>query len=190
MNHAWESATTYSTLQELANASTIIVIGNVTSTKTVGVGSNPVVPVTIYNVTVSAVFRHEFAGGVVPGLVIPVGMVGGTIGNNTMTVAGYPTLTKGGTYILFLNPAGGIYTGNSRIDAGAGFLENYVDTTGDLELMTQGGPQGLYYVQGGMVCSIESIYPQTDAWLPIKLSGTPLAQFIEQLQTIVATLPK
>jgi len=52
-------------------------------------------------------------------------------------------------------------------------------------LMTPGGPQGLFYIQGGNVYSMDNMYPQADSWIPTKVSGVPLSQFVQEIQADV-----
>lgn len=83
-----------------------------------------------------------------------------------MSITGYPTLSVGQSYVLFL--AFRVCT-NELAD-----LFNASVTTG--------GPQGLFSVQGGNVYSLDNTYPQADSWLPVKADGIPLAQFEAMVQ--------
>jgi hypothetical protein len=188
-NVPWaEVTTTYPTLQNLENAASVAVIGNVTSASTVTVRG---VPVTLYEVTISTMLKNDsYFPALAAGMTIPVGQVGGAAGNETMALNGYPTLVQGDTYVLFLNPAGGIVVGNSNsVNPGAPF-EDYVGAVGFVAYMTQGGPQGLFYVQGGNVYSLDNVYPQADSWLPIRVSGVPTSQFVQEiLSAAISTTP-
>jgi hypothetical protein len=150
---------TYKTLGALKAATDSAIIANVRSASTVSIGG---VPVTRYNVAVS---QTIIGTQITPGTVIPVAQIGGTANGTTMRLTGYPTLTLGGTYVFFLNYAG-----------------TYLVSYYTLFPLTVGGAQGLFYVQNGKVFSLDNMYPQADAWLPVKAAGVPLAQFIQQVQ--------
>jgi len=160
----------YDTLHDLAANSSAIIVGNVTSEETAGVndsalfggGKMPLVPVTYYNVTVSSVLTK--GSGLEPGHSLIVPQVGGTIDHTTMNVTGYPTLSIGHSYVFFL-------TRDTHIP------EIYADY-----LVTTGAAQGLFYIQGGKVYSLDNMYPKADAWLLVKAAGVPLSQFIAEVQ--------
>jgi len=160
-------------MQDLASASTTVIVGNVTAENTIGVNDSiefgasvPLVPVTDYNVTVTTVLL-DHGYGLKPGFWTIVPQVGGTFGHTTMNVTGYPTLSVGTSYVFFL-------TGKPSI------LGIYYD-------LTTAGAQGLFYIQGGNVYSLDNMYPQADSWLPVKANGVPLAQFVQQIQPAVAS---
>jgi len=168
----------YSTMQDLASHSTAIIVGSVTSEGTIGVNeSGPaeenvgLVPVTDYNVTIIAVLfddGNHFGIPLSNGTWTIVPQVGGTFGHTTMNVTGYPTLSVGMSYVFFLQQSsieGNLYDG----------------------LTTTGGAQGLFYIQGGNVYSLDNMYPQADSWLPVKANGVPLAQFVQQIQSALAS---
>jgi hypothetical protein len=147
----------------------------VTAAWTVAVGT---VPVTLCNVSSTTILKTptpadpyilEFGG------FIQVGEVGGTAANSTMSLQGYPDLNVGGTYVFFLSPSGG-----ASPDAPFGDEINLSLNLAVAE-MTQGGPQGLFSVQGGKVHSLDNMYPQADSWVPTKVSGVPLSQFVQEI---------
>lgn len=169
------------TLTDLVNASWYVFVGSVNATWTVAVGT---VPLTIYNVSSTIILKTptpaypyipEFGG------YIQVGEVGGTAANSTMSLQGYPDLTVGGTYVFFLSPSFG-----ASPDAPFADEINH-NPNQALDEMTQGGPQGLFYVQGGDVYSLDNMYPQADSWIPTKVSGVPLSQFIQEIQADVTS---
>jgi hypothetical protein len=165
----------YDTLGALASASITVVVANVTSEDTVGVndsalfgGNVGLVPVTDYNVTVSTVISGG-GYGLEPGYWLVVPQVGGTLGHTSMNVTGYPTLSVGRSYVFFLTtqaPIEIVYGGS---------------------LTTTGAAQGLFYIQGGDVYSLNNMYPQTDSWLPVKAAGVPLDQFISEVQSAASS---
>jgi hypothetical protein len=173
----------YQTTPGLAAASDYIVIANVTSISTVsqkpslsqpGDSSAPpgVIPVTFYNITV--IQTIEPIGGppsnVTAGALLTVGQIGGVAGGTNMSVSGYPTLSVGSEYVFFLGVPGS-------------FLTSYYVYHGLGTFVTVGGPQGLFYVQEKKVYSLDNLYPQADAWLPVKANGVPLAQFVSEVQS-------
>ena len=178
----------YKTLGALKSASSIIVVAQVTSTRTVGVNMSTfpaspftapksLIPVTGYNITVTTVL----SGG--PGLTgetLFVTQIGGTASGTTMNLAGYPGLSIGQSYVFFLSCCSG--TGE--------LLDLYEALDPYFTYITTGGPQGLFSVQGGNVYSLDNIYPQADAWLPVKANGIPLAQFVAEVQaaTVATTV--
>jgi hypothetical protein len=176
LNKVWPE---YETMRNLASSSQAIIVGNVTSEQTVGVddsfefggsGSVPLVPVTDYNVTITTVVLDR-GYGFVPGHWTIVPQVGGTFGHTTLNLTGYPTLSVGASYVFFVtnqSPIWGVYAPH---------------------LTTIGGAQGLFYIGGGDVYSLDNMYPQADAWLPIKVSGVPLAQFIQEVQAAATMVP-
>jgi len=160
----------YDTLAALTSASGTVVVGNVTSEQTVGVNVSAVfgsaavglVPVTNYYIDVTTVISGEWS--LEPGDGQLVAQVGGTVGANTMNVTGYPTLSVGQSYVFFLtyqSPTSGLY-GSAATTTGAG--------------------QGLFYIQGGNVYSLNNLYPQADSWLPVTADGVPLNQFVSEVQ--------
>lgn len=179
----WASLThPYQTLGELAASSEFVFVGNVTATWTLPSSG---VPVNLYNITVVTTLKgHPYT----PNPIFQLGEVGGTLSNKTTTVSGYPTLTVGGMYILFVYPAGGVCcTNGTEVLPNAPFSFQVDEAfPGTLVYVTQGGPQGLFYVQGGYVYSLDNMYPQADAWLPVKVPGVPLAQFIQEIQSAAA----
>jgi hypothetical protein len=81
-----------------------------------------------------------------------------------MNLTGYPTLSVGTSYVFFLtqkSPIQDIYS-------------NFTPTTG--------AAQGLFYIQDGNVYSLDNMYPQADAWLPVKANGVPLSEFVAEVQ--------
>jgi len=170
--NAWPQ---FSSLTALISASYTVVVATVTAVNTVGVNDSSIfgrnvglIPVTDYSVTVSQVVSDRVGYGLKPGYRVIVPQVGGTFGHTTMNVTGYPVLAVGQSYVFFL-------TNQTPIPV--------VYSEG---LTTVGAAQGLFYVQGGNVYSLDKMYPQADAWLPIKASGVPLAEFITQVQSAAA----
>jgi len=180
MNEIWQSQT-YSTMQDLASHSTAIIVGTLTSERVIGVNDSflfghivGLVPVTDYNVTIIAVLADDgnhFGIDISAGYWTIVPQIGGTFGQTTMNVTGYPTLDVGMSYVFFLTIShdapieGNLYNG----------------------LATTGGSQGLFYIQGGNVYSLDNMYPQADSWLPVKADGVPLARFVQQVQSALAS---
>jgi hypothetical protein len=153
----------YDSLANLIDSSKLVALANVTSATTVAVRG---VPVTHYDVTIIKIFVSNPTGNATAllGSSLVIAQIGGTLNGTTMNVQGYPTLAVGGSYVLFANYAG--------------FLAEYYE----INLMTIGGPQGLFYVQNGNVYSLDNMYPQADAWLPVKADGVLLAQFVAEVQ--------
>ncbi len=154
---------TYPTVEALKGSSEFVVLANVTSAKTIKVEG---VPVTNYNITVVTMLFGESGQKLPPGYVLPVSQIGGTVSNFTMHVGGYPQLTTSGTYLFFLTLPGS-------------FLEPYYGPS----WISVGGPQGTFVVEGGKVSSLDNLYPQDEAWLPVKVDGIPLDQFILEVQS-------
>ena len=177
----WQSlATVFPTLSALVNASVVVAVANVSSVWTV---SRSGVPVTLYNVTVITLLKDFFVP-VSTGEEITFGEIGGTNANESFALSGYPRLDVGSTYVLFLSPAGGIYEGNGQPPIGADApFSDYVSSSSIITYMTEGGPQGLFYVQSGSVYSLDNTNPQADTWLQVKANGIPLAEFIAQVQS-------
>ena len=174
----------YQTLQKLINETLAVpVLANVTSVSTKSVSG---VPVTLYEVTVI----ENLAGTATPsvGTTLPVDQVGGTLNGTTWSLSGYPILTVGGTYVLFLGAPGGTVGGIYGNTTYSGPLVSYQSSVDHGEAsITVGGPQGLFYVEGGRVYSLDNMYPQVDGWLPVKAAGVPLAQFIQEVQSAANT---
>ena len=172
----WASLTKpYNTLAELAAASDFVFLGNVTAAWTLPSGA---VPVDLYNITVVTTLKGQSYTSVVQ-----VGEIGGTTGNKSVTVSGYPSLAVGETYVLFVFPSGGVCCTNGTFVIPNAPFSLIVDMAfpSALPYVTQGGPQGLFYVQNGNVYSLDNEYPQADAWLPFKADGVPLAQFESEI---------
>jgi len=137
------------------------------------------VPVTLYTITVIANLKAGTA--VAPGFILTVGEVGGTAAGRTMTIEGYPLVAKGQTYVFFLAPSGGLAV-DGKFTTPPDPLSTYIDGAGNgFYYVTVGGPQGLFNVQAAQVSSHDAHYPQDDNWLPIKISGVPISQFITQV---------
>jgi hypothetical protein len=175
----------YNTLSSLTSTSHYVVVANVTSELTVGVnvsaddgpGVKGLVPVTGYNITVASVISDPFPGkpGLQPGDRLTVVQIGGTKSGMTMSVVGYPSLFVGESYVLFLTTYESL-------------LPHFYGSINDgFTLITTGGPQGLFYIQGGNVYSLNNMYPQADAWLPVTANGVPLTQFVSEVQSISAS---
>lgn len=160
---------TYNTLWALTNASEVVVIANVTSADTIGVNETSLIyteallPVTVYNITITTVISPTDSS-YEPGSQLSVAQIGGTFDHTTMNLTGYPTLSAGYSYVFFLT------TQISIPLAYNGFF------------LTAGGPQGLFYIQGGDVYSLNNMY-QADSWFQVTASGTPLSQFVTEVQS-------
>jgi hypothetical protein len=173
------------------------------------------IPVTEYNITTikDVLGNTELQ----PGMEVPVLQVGGTADGVTMNIKGEQPLVVGGTYVLFLSAPGGITTpvnqGNGAVTSSESTtvingttitfrnsatislrhsaddpLAQYVLPADDgVSQITVGCPQGIFQVQGGKVYSLDNANPQDDAWLPLKVSGMPLAQFIQEVQSAATT---
>jgi hypothetical protein len=188
LNVDWTSINPpYRTLDNLTNASDYVFVGNVTAAWTVASGD---VPVNLYNVTVVTALKSPGdAPPLTPGSFFVVGEVGGTIAKETVTVNGYPTLNVDGTYVLFVTPSGGVCCVKGNLATPDAPFSLIVDRAifPPIPVMTQGGPQGIFYVRGGDVYSLDNMYPQVDAWLPVKAHGVPLPQFIQEVQSVMTT---
>lgn len=170
----------YQTVASLVNASWYVFVGNVRAEWTVAVGT---IPVTLYNVTAITILKLHALTSFIPGQggYVQVGEVGGTAANSTMSLQGYPTLSVGEEYVFFTSPSGGA-SPNAPFQT-----EINLSVIGTLVEMTQGGPQGLFNISGGKVYSMDQTYPQTDSWIPTKVSGVPLSQFIAEIQEVVTS---
>lgn len=158
-------------MHDLASASLEVIVGTVTAERTTGVNDSfefginvPLVPVTDYNITVTTMVL-DGGYGIEAGYWLIVPQIGGTFGHIALNDTGYPALTLGVSYVFFLtdkSPIWGVY--------------NY-------PLITVGGAQGLFYIQGGKVYSLDNLYPQADGWLPVKANGVPLLEFLTGVQS-------
>ncbi|MGP8056399.1 MAG: hypothetical protein ACLP9K_02160 [Nitrososphaerales archaeon] len=151
----------FQSIGELKQASELILIAQVASVSTsAGPGGYPV---TRYNLTIIRVLVGN--SNLTVGGSVSMAQIGGSTQDVTVRVKGYPTLSQGNSYLFFLSAPGS-------------FLSPYYGT----DFISVGGPQGTFIVQNGNVYSLDTIYPQEDAWLGIKASGTPLSQFIAEVQ--------
>jgi hypothetical protein len=187
INVQWASIyASYRTLGALEADSGAVLVGTVTSLSTVAVKG---VPVTVYNMTISSTIVGPTQ--LSPGTNLTVAQVGGTAGGKTITLEGYPPLSIGSTDVFFLGYGSRIVGGGSPGQTAtviADPMSPYISGVADgLALVTTGGPQGLFSVQEGKVYSLDNLYPQNDAWLQVKASGVPLAQFIQEIQSAVGT---
>ncbi len=170
----WASLHSYNSISILTASSGSVVAANVTSERTVGekvdpgyagdFPANARVPVTLYNISVVQVLSVPKGSNLTAGDSFIITQIGGTYGATTMSVSGYPALTFGSEYVLFVGLPGSFLPW---------YYEGYV---------TVGGPQGLFYVEGGKVYSLNNMYPQADSWLPVKANGVPLTQFASEIQ--------
>jgi hypothetical protein len=161
LNLQWPEEATYDTMSDLVNATDYVGLANVTSISAEDVSG---VPLLLYNITViQNIIQNNYVSA---GTNLTVVQIGGTANGTTMQVKGYPTLVVGDTYVFFLEDT-------------ETFLIQYYQSN----LITVGGPQGLFYVQDGKVFSLDNMYPQADSWLPVKAAGVPLAQFIQEVQS-------
>ena len=159
LNPPWP--TIYETMSALVKASGYVGLARVTSVSTEDVDG---VPVRLYNITViQNIIPNKYVN---TGSNLTVAQLGGTVNGITMNVNGYPTLVVGDTYVLFLE-----------------LTETFLIQYYQLNLVTVGGPQGLFYVQNGQVFSLDNMYPQADSWLPVKAAGVPLAQFLQEVRS-------
>jgi hypothetical protein len=160
-----------------------VVLANVTSELTTSVSG---VPVTAFNITV--ISNLKSGGHPSAGSVVTIAQVGGSTAQNTMTLKGYPLISKGGTYVFFLQLIGGSCCGSSSVTAAPDPLQRWLGGVDNgFAYVSVGGPQGVFVVQNGAVSSLDSLYPQDDGWLPVKVSGVPLAQFIQEVQSAITT---
>lgn len=160
----------YTTMHDLASASLEVIVGEVTAEHETGGndsfllgGNDGLVPVTNYNITVTAMVI-DGGYGLEQGFWLIVPQMGGTFAHTTMNTTGYPTLAVGASYVLFLTD------------------KQEIEGIYDYSLTTTGGAQGLFYIQYGKVYSLDNIYPQADGWLPVKADGVPLYQFLTDVQ--------
>jgi hypothetical protein len=163
---------TFPTLHDLLQNSGAV-LANVTSATTVSVNG---IPFMLYNFTDVETLSSPGGYEAPPGTVATLAWIGGTVNGTTMTPLGYPTLTVGGTYILFVT------------DSFPSAYIPYWTNINNLAVccnayVTAAGAEGLFYLQDGKVFSLDNMYPQADSWLPIKVDGVPLAQFISELQS-------
>jgi len=159
----------YPTLNQLVQASPTVWLANVTMETNLIVNG---LPFMLYNISNIETLYSAATYKAPPGANASFAWIGGTVNETTMLASGYPTLIVGATYVFFFPTSAGY-----NLYPYWGYIE------GGSALSTTGGAQGLYYVQGGNVFSLDNMYPQADAWLPVKLDGTPLAQFILELQS-------
>ncbi len=181
LSWAWS---TYNTLSALKSAANVIVVAQVTATHTVGVNvsnfsfgsfatSEGLIPVTGYNITVTTVMSGSPK---LVGSALSVAQIGGASNGTTASVAGYPALSVGQSYVFFLSTLGCVLGGTNELSS----LYASIDPTA---FITTGGPQGLFSIQGGAVYSLDNTYLQADSWLPVKADGVPLAQFVTEVQS-------
>lgn len=149
----------YSSMSELKEASLFVVEGEVVQESVVSVMG---LPITYYNLTISQAV--EANSNVTAGQDISFAEIGGSLANETVVVSGYPTLSLGQTYVIFL-----AYPGSN--------FEPYLGSY----LYPVGGPQGTFIVESGSVYSLNTIFPNEDSWLPIQVGGTPLSQFVSEI---------
>jgi len=170
----------FPTLHDLVQDS-VVWLANVTSTTTVSVKG---VPFTSYNITnIETLYSDGIPNSNATGHVAEVAWVGGTIGRTTMNGVGYPTLKIGSLYVFFFGPYS-FDPGASGFSLGPPPFGDYWNGfDGGLAAATTGGAQGLFYVQDGKVYSLDNLFPQDDAWLPVKANGEPLSQFITEIRS-------
>lgn len=179
---------TYESLADLKATSDFIVVGQVTSTRTVGVNVSGMlsqfytvpeniglIPVTGYNITVTS----SLAGGFPTGDSLLVSQIGGSVGPTATSVSGYPTLSVGQSYVFFLASGGCVQGGTDELPT---LYDSVYPEPAYFTYITVGGPQGLFTVTGGNVYSLDNTYQQADAWLPVKADGVPLIQFASEVQ--------
>ena len=165
LNLPWEGEASYDTMSALVSASDYVGLAKVTAVSTEVVFG---LPLLLYNITVIQNLVQDNLVGT--GSNLMVAQIGGTANGNTFQLGGFPTLVVGDTYVFFLQQT-------------ETFLVQYYQ----LNPVTVGGPQGLFYVQNGKVFSLDNMYPQVDSWLPVKAAGVPLAQFIQEVQDAACT---
>jgi hypothetical protein len=152
----------YQTMSALKEASPFVVVANVTSESVTSVNS---IPLTVYQLSVVENIEGPGVNKSAGMMTLPMAQIGGTANGTTVSIEGYPTLSVGSTYVLFLNGPGSLYPSYY-----AGYLTSV------------GGPQGTFLVQRGGVFSLDTVYPKADVWLPIKANDVPLSQFIAEVQ--------
>jgi len=176
----------FPTLQNLARNSDKIWLANVTSASSLSVKG---VPFTLYDITNVETLPPVGNYLAQRGTVAQIAWVGGTANGTTTAAYGYPALTVGGLYIFFLTslnsgiiPANISTTTTATIRAHP-FSPYWQQIDNGMAWVTAGGAQGLFYVQEGKVFSLDNVYPQQDAWLPVKVGGIPLAEFFAELES-------
>jgi hypothetical protein len=152
----------YQSMTALKDASPFIVVANVTSESITSVNG---IPLTVYQVSVITNIEGPGVNKSAGMTTLPMAQIGGAANGTTVSIDGYPTLSVGSTYVLFLNGPGSLYPA---------YYDGY--------LTSVGGPQGTFLVQRGGVFSLDTLYPKADVWLPIKANDVPLSQFIAEVQ--------
>jgi len=152
----------YKTMGQLKDASPFVVVANVTSVSVTSVAG---IPLTVYQLSVITNIEGPGVNKSAGMTTLPMAQIGGTANGTTVSVEGYPALSVGSTYVLFLNGPASLYPA---------YYDGY--------LTSVGGPQGTFLVQRGQVYSLDTLYPQADAWLSVKADGVPLSQFISEVQ--------
>lgn len=169
--------TVYPSLQAMA-ALCQVWLANVTAALPVSVKG---VPFMVYNITDLQSLGP--AMNVPAGTTASLASIGGTANGTTMTEEGYPILSVGSTYIVFLSLAT-----PDALNPYWQYLPYPIDQAGSIfpgsgPYATLGGPQGLFYVKDGNVYSLDNLYPKDDSWLQVKTDGLPLSLFEEELTT-------
>jgi hypothetical protein len=152
----------YQTMGELKDASPFVVVATVTSASVTSVAG---IPLTVYQLSVITSIEGPGVNTTAGMTTLPIAQIGGTVNGTTVSIEGYPTLTVGSTYVLFLNGPGSLYPA---------YYDGY--------LTSVGGPQGTFLVQRSGIFSLDTVYPKADVWLPIKANDVPLSQFIAEVQ--------
>jgi hypothetical protein len=202
----------YRNFTNLGGDSDFVLLANVSSESTVPING---IPVTSYNIkTITELLGNA---QISQGQVVQIAQVGGTANGITMNINGSSLLRVGGTYVFFLYGTGGKISivnqgvinttvsqsttviNGTTITYQSSTTVSYSITPHDplaqyvapvdngSAFISVGGPQGVFIVQGGIVYSLDHLYPQDDAWLPLKVPGVPLAQFIQEVQSAQAT---
>jgi hypothetical protein len=170
----------FPTMQDMVNHSLLIWLANVTSVTMVAVKG---APFTIYSIeAIKDLTGYPAASESPPGSLAEAAWFGGTANGTTMTPVGYPTLSVGGIYIFFLTD---VDTGIAIPNLTPSYWE-YLPSNADAAyegsvFVTTGGAQGLFSIRDGKVYSLDSMYPQADSWLPIKVDGLPLSAFESEI---------
>jgi hypothetical protein len=152
----------YQTMTALKDASRFVVVANVTSESVTSVKG---IPLTVYQLSVVESIEGPGVNKSAGTTTLSMAQIGGAANGTTVSIEGYPTLSVGSTYVLFLNGPGSLYSA---------YYDGY--------LTSVGGPQGTFLVQRGGVFSLDTLYPKPDVWLPIKANDVPLSQFIAEVQ--------
>lgn len=151
---AWDN---YPTFKELADNSTDIVVGQITSIKMVDDKSMP--PITDYN------FRIDLAikGDLQVGNTITIRQIGAETAEQIAELSDDPLIKEGERFLGFLD-----YSKEHDVYA------------------IVGGPQGRYLLENGSISSLDTVNPHSD-WIPIKADRKDLSEFVQEIKSEMTT---